>query len=117
MGVVNDDGKSVWQPRSVLPVDAKERKAIPVYSGFMMYFPDAIVEVAKVSQRGNDQHNPGQPLHWDRTKSTDESDAMARHFLEDFPDTSEGLEAASQTAWRAMARLQKKIERMKNAGK
>jgi hypothetical protein len=25
---------------------------------------------------GNEQHHPGTPLHWDRSKSTDEGDAV-----------------------------------------
>ena len=86
---------------SLLPSDSKERKAIPIYSGFITYFPDAIIAVTKVSYEGNEQHNPGTPLHWDRTKSTDELDAMMRHVLD-------GDWAA--VAWRAMANLQKEIE-------
>ena len=62
-----------------LPTDAKARKDIPAASGFVDYFPDAIIEVAILSKIGNDQHNPGKPLHWDRSKSGDESDALFRH--------------------------------------
>lgn len=85
----------------ILPVDAAERKKIPVYSGFIKYFPLAIVEVAKLSYRGNEQHNPGTPLHWDRSKSGDELDAMMRHVLD---------EDWAEVAWRALANLQKKME-------
>jgi hypothetical protein len=89
---------------SILPTDAKERKAIPIYSGVLNYFPDAIVAVAALSQRGNDQHNPGTALHWDRSKSGDELDALMRHLLEgDW----------TAVAWRALANLQKKIEEEK----
>ena len=65
-----------------LPTDAKARKEIPLASGVFDYFPDALAEVAKVSKTGNDQHNPGQPLHWARGKSTDQADTMLRHFIE-----------------------------------
>lgn len=44
---------------SILPTDAKERKKVPIASGVFDYFTAALVEVAKVSQAGNDQHNPG----------------------------------------------------------
>jgi hypothetical protein len=44
-----------------LPIDAKKRKAIPVVTGVLDYFPDAIAAVADLSRVGNDQHNPGQP--------------------------------------------------------
>ncbi len=62
--------------------DAKTRKAAPVYSGFMAYFPDAIIAVAQLSKIGNDQHNPGQPLHWSKDKSNDHLDCQARHMLD-----------------------------------
>ena len=58
------------------------RKQMPVYSGVLKYFPDAIREVAKVSWAGNQQHHPDKPLHWDRAKSSDELDALARHLIE-----------------------------------
>ena len=47
----------------------KERKDIPVFTGFLNYFPDAIREVAKASRIANEQHNPNTPVHWDRAKS------------------------------------------------
>lgn len=97
----------------MLPSDPKERKRIPVYSGFIAYFPDAIAEVAKLSQIGNDQHNPGTPLHWDRSKSRDEMDAMMRHVLDRFPadqSIGEQIEHQRAVAWRAMAELQKLCE-------
>ena len=64
----------------VLPTTPAERKAIPIATGFVDYFPDAMIAVAELSRIGNDQHNPGQPLHWDRSKSPDEADALMRHF-------------------------------------
>jgi hypothetical protein len=59
-----------------LPTDAAARKAIPVYSGFIKYFPRGMIAVAQLSKIGNEQHNPGQPLYWDRSKSGDEMDAL-----------------------------------------
>lgn len=47
---------------------AQIRKEHPVFSGVIKYFPDAIMMLANVSWRGNEQHHPGTPLHWDRTK-------------------------------------------------
>ena len=60
-----------------LPTDKVARKGVPIYSGVLRYFPDAIAAVAELSRIGNDQHNPGEPLHWAREKSTDEHDALA----------------------------------------
>lgn len=84
-----------------LPEDPDERKEIPVYSGCVNYFPLALAAVAKLSKRGNDQHNPGTPLHWDRSKSGDELDAMMRHVIDGDWDA---------VAWRALAHLQKQEE-------
>ena len=93
-----------------LPTDAKERKALPIASGVIDYFPKALAEVARVSKVGNDQHNFGQPLHWDRSKSTDESDALMRHFVERYKKDSDGTYHAAKVAWRALAFLEKLIE-------
>ena len=97
----------------MLPTDAQERKDIPIYSGFVCYFPDAIVEVTKVSKRGNDQHNPGEKLHWNRSKSGDELDALARHLVgSTYPQPLETqIEEAAARTWRSLADLQKLCEK------
>ncbi len=85
-----------------LPQDAAERKAIPLYSGLWKYFPDALAAVAMVSKTGNDQHNGvDAPMFWDRSKSTDELDALLRHIMDEDWD---------KVAWRALANCQKEIE-------
>ncbi len=96
-----------------LPTDPNERKNAPVYSGFLKYFPDAIVEVARLSKKGNDQHNPGSPLHWDRSKSGDELDALTRHLLDEASGNTmdtDDVPHLAKVAWRAMAALQKACE-------
>lgn len=92
----------------MLPTDASERKSIPIYSGVVAYFPDAIIEVAKISKAGNDQHNPGQPLHWAKHKSQDQLDCVARHLLD--AGLNEDIQHAANMAWRSMAYLQILIE-------
>ena len=101
------------QEKLALPTDAHLRKTIPVATGFIDYFPDAIAEVAKLSRIGNDQHNPDKPLHWDRSKSGDESDALMRHFLERGTLDTDGVRHSAKVAWRAMALLQKELENAK----
>lgn len=102
---------------SALPKDAKARKEIPIATGFIDYFPDATAAVAELSRIGNDQHNPGKPLHWDRSKSGDESDALMRHFVERGTIDVDGVRHSAKVAWRAMALLQKEIEgEQKTAG-
>lgn len=96
---------------STFPEDAKGRKAHPVVSGVLDYFPDAIVAIAHVSFTGNEQHNAGQPLHWARGKSSDEADALLRHLLQRGSNDSDGLRHSAKMAWRALALLQKEIEK------
>lgn len=92
------------------PTDADERKALPIATGVIDYFPDAIVAIAELSRIGNDQHNPGKPLFWDRSKSGDESDALMRHFVDRGTIDVDGVRHSAKVAWRALALLQKEIE-------
>jgi len=89
------------------------RKQTPIYSGVLAYFPAALAEVARCSFVGNEQHNPGTPLHWDRAKSGDELDALMRH-LRDHADgivfDDDGITHLTKVAWRALAALQKQQE-------
>ena len=94
----------------MLSSNAQERKNTPIASGVLAYFPDAIAEIARVSKSGNDQHNPGQPLHWDRSKSTDHSDALLRHFMERGDVDIDGMLHSAKVAWRALALLQEELE-------
>lgn len=89
------------------------RKDMPIFSGVLMYFPDAFLELSKVSKAGNDQHNPGQPLHWDKSKSKDEADALVRHLLESGTLDIDGMRHTAKVAWRALALLQREIENEK----
>jgi len=94
-----------------LPTDAKERKGVPIASGVLNYFPDAIAAIAELSRIGNDQHNPGQPLHWNREKSTDHDDCLIRHFMERGTVDTDGVRHSTKVAWRALALLQTELER------
>jgi hypothetical protein len=89
--------------------DYNERKAQPIVTGVLDYFPLAILAVAEVSADGNAQHNPGEPLHWAREKSQDEVNTEARHLLERGTKDGNVLHSAKK-AWRALADLQKEIE-------
>lgn len=97
-------------PEVVLTTNAQARKNTPIFSGVLRYFPRALAAVAAVSQIGNEQHNPGQPLHWDRSKSTDEYDALARHLLEVGTFDTDGVRHSAKMAWRALAGLEKELE-------
>lgn len=106
-----------------LSTDSAERKNFPMMSGCLKYFPAALAGVAKISKLGNDKHNPGQPLHHARGKSSDHGDCIIRHLT----DTEDLLAAhargnkdvtpemilteASQLAWRCLAYSQELNEK------
>jgi hypothetical protein len=95
----------------VLPTDSAERKEIPMCSGVFDYFPAALAEIAKISKAGNDQHNPGEPLHWARGKSMDNADCIARHLMDrGTVDPVDGKRHTAKLAWRALAMLQLELE-------
>jgi hypothetical protein len=110
-----------------LPVDSQVRKDIPIYSGFLKYFPAAIAGAARHSKRGNDKHNPGQELHHARGKSMDHADCIQRHLVDmadleaiiergGFDDKRDQevvmvlLEEADALVWRSAALSQKLYE-------
>ena len=99
-------------PQTLRHHNSAERKSAPVHTGCMLYFPDALMAVARVSKKGNDKHNPGEPLHWARGKSMDQSDCVARHELSpDRVDPESGESERAHAAWRALADLQLSEER------
>ena len=95
---------------AILPHDHEARKRIPLATGLFDYFPDALAEIANLSWVANEQHNPGEPVHWAREKSTDHADCLLRHFLERGEVDGDGIRHSAKTAWRALALLQLEIE-------
>lgn len=93
-----------------LPTDAAERKGIPLATGLLDYFPAALAEVARLSRAGNDRHNPGEPLHHARGKSTDHADTILRHMLDRGVMDDDGFYHDVKVAWRALAQLQELLE-------
>ena len=90
--------------------DKQDRKERPIARGCLDYFPDAIAEVAHVSFVGSKQHHPGQPMHWDKSKSPDHADCIARHLIERGTRDTDGSRHSAKVAWRALAMLQVEIE-------
>ena len=95
----------------MLPTDSKVRKGIPIYRGFVKCFPDAMAAIAQLTARATKQHHPDADVHWDKSKSVDELDALLRHMLDDVMDPlsrdAEGVLHAVKIGWRAMANLQR----------
>lgn len=97
-------------PSGPLDGDAAQRKRIPIASGVLDYFPDAIAAIAACSWVCNEQHNPGEPLHWSRHKSSDHSDCLVRHFMQRGTVDGDGIRHSTKVAWRALAILQLELE-------
>lgn len=95
---------------AVLPTDPAERNEIPMCTGFIDYFPLACAEVAKLSKAANDQHNPGEDMHWARGKSTEHRDKILKHLVDSGTKDSDGQRHSAKVAWRAMALLQEELE-------
>lgn len=93
----------------------EQRKRTPIYSGVLKYFPKAIAAVAQCSLAGNEQHNPNTPLHWDRSKSGDELDALTRHLMEAGTMDTDGVLHSTKVCWRALSNLQKELEELDKA--
>ena len=114
------------QEQRVLPDSSAVREQYPLWDGLMAYFPAALCEVARWSKVGNDKHNPGEPLHWSREKSTDHKNKIIRHLLDAEKKVEGDFYEATALAWRSLALLQELLEkdgwpegenaRRKNAG-
>lgn len=102
------DVEKTHTPR--LPLGAAERKSLPLMTGVLDYFIDALCAIAAVSVAGNEQHNPGEELHWARGKSTDQADTIVRHLADRGLIDSDGHRHSAKAAWRTLALLQLEIE-------
>lgn len=111
-----DKAFEAWQAREfpagrmALPTDAAARKAIPLVRGCIDYFPAALAAVAELSRIGNEQHNPGQPMHHARGKSADHADCIVRHLMDRGTVDTDGIRHSTKVAWRALAQLQVELE-------
>ena len=110
VNAIEVEAEVVKPTEEVKSVDkAADRKATPVFSGVLKYFPNALKEVSKCSKAGNDQHHPDKPLHWDMDKSKDEYDALTRHLIDHTinPIDDDGMLHLTKVAWRALAGLER----------
>lgn len=98
------------KPAAVLPSDAAQRKNVPLARGLLDYFPRALCAVAELSRIGNEQHNPGKPMHWARAKSTDHADCLMRHMIDRGTLDIDGVRHSAKVAWRALAMLELELD-------
>lgn len=98
-----------------LPTDAARRNEYPMADGLLYYFPNALAEISRISKIGNDQHNPGQPMHWSRGKSTDHANKIIKHLVDAGKMDTDNTRHTAKMAWRALAMLQEELEREEGA--
>jgi hypothetical protein len=65
--------------------------------------------VAIHSAKSNAKHNPGQPPHWARNKSTDHRNKIARHLVDAGGLDHEGNRHSVALAWRGLALLEDEL--------
>jgi hypothetical protein len=115
ISAMSKDNPGAWLNK----LTSAERKDVAVARGLFAYFPDALARIALHSVQSNEKHNPGQPVHWSREKSSDHEDCVARHSLSIAidPDSLDGdVPHMVCRAWRALAALQLWLEAKEVAG-
>lgn len=91
-------------------MEGDARKAAPLARGLLDYFPDACKAVAALSLAATKQHHPNKEMHWDRSKSMDHADCVARHLIDRGAFDTDGQRHSAKVAWRALAMLQIELE-------
>lgn len=90
-----------------------KRKDYPIATGLVDYFPQALQAITAVSMEGARKHGTfnaaGYPT-WDRSKSADDADALARHFIDRGKFDIDGHRHSAKVAWRALAVLEKELD-------
>jgi len=66
--------------------------------------------MSELSRIGNEQHNPGQPMHWAFGKSADAADCLVRHLMDRGTLDTDGVNHTVKVAWRGLALLQQELE-------
>lgn len=105
-------------PVSGIPTEDADRKRLQLWTYLIEYFPDSFLAEVEVAMRGNEQHNPGQPLHWARSKSRDQYNTAFRHLFEHgrgVRKDTDGQYHLAKAIWRLKAALQLLIEEERRA--
>lgn len=95
--------------QNVLPENDTERGEILLATCLLDYFPNACAAVARHSAKSNEKHNPGQPPHWARDKSTDHRNKIARHLIDAGGFDKDGNRHSVALAWRGLALLEDEL--------
>lgn len=94
---------------NVLPTDQDTRNSMPMADGLLDYFPNALAAVSQLSKAANEQHNPGEPMHWARNKSTDHRNKIIKHLIDAGGIDTDRQRHSAKVAWRALALLEDEL--------
>lgn len=94
---------------NILPENDNDRGDILLATCLLDYFPNACAAVARHSAKSNEKHNPGQPPHWARDKSTDHRNKIARHLVDAGGFDKDGNRHSVAIAWRGLALLEDEL--------
>ena len=103
-------GLTVFYPEKEEVSKAEKRKQMPIARGCLDYFPNALLAVSNCSWIANEQHNPGEEMHWAKEKSTDHADCLIRHLIDRGTVDTDGIPHTVKVAWRALALLETELE-------
>lgn len=77
------------------------------------YFPDALIELAKVCRAGNKQHNGDSTvLYWNRTRSSEHFEKGIGHWSKRGKVDTDNTRHVAKASWRALADSQLEAERL-----
>lgn len=92
----------------------ENRGDYPILTGLLDYFPNACAEVANCSKAANDQHNPGEPMHWAPEKSIGDGNQLLRHLMQRGTRDTDGVRHSAKMAWRALELLERELAAERN---
>lgn len=87
----------------------ENRKSIPLWSGVFDFFPEALVEVSKVSVAGALQRDRSELFFDESVTVPEHADALMRHLADCGAHDHDGVMHSAKVAWRALALLQREI--------
>ncbi len=110
LAVVNEGFDVVCeQPGFMDHMTAAERKSYPMFEGALAYFPRAIAYLSHVSFVANEQHNPGEKLHWAKEKSIGVGNEILRHLVDKGKLDTDKLRHTGKLFWRAAELLEREL--------
>lgn len=86
------------------------RKKVPIATGVLDFFPNALAEVSKVSVAGAAQRGSEELVYNKDVARDQHADCLLRHLIDRGDFDNDGVRHSAKVAWRALALLQKEIE-------